>query len=364
MLIPLLTTSEPSLLNQSSLLPLIRKLGIPLRSRPQQLLDTLINDRPYQIQLPITFTPYAGSKPCSARCGFCSENLRFANFKAAAQLPMPENYHQLLASALTQIIHIPLGLSLSGLEFSDDHSWAIATIHELLQWQALGGTWTEKACYSNLAGFADIDNAKPLILSLQQLGIERFEVSRHHYDSAINQQMMRFRAHEAIQSNTVFSNVLDVLSVRFSITLVCIVQQQGIKNLDDVLAYLDWAKSLGIHKVIFRELSAINNNQYQNNTTLKFINSQRVSIEPLLEQVFTHSTALNWQPISVETGYYYWNIAWQAPDCQVIFERSDYDIMQQSHASNRLHKLVFHANGNLTADWTPERFVLFRSTDE
>lgn len=360
----LLAIPSPSLLAQSSLLPLIQKLNIPLHSRPQQLLDTVINDCHYQIQLPITFTPYAGSKPCSARCGFCSENLRFANFKAAAQLPMPENYHQLLADALKQVIHIPLGLSLSGLEFSDDHDWAIKTINELLQWQAQGGRWTEKACYSNLAGFADTTNAIPLLSLLQQLTIERFEVSRHHYDQVINQQIMNFRPHETIQNNTVFNHTLHALAAYFPMTLICIVQQQGIKNVNDALAYLDWARSLGIRKVIFRELSAINNNQYQNNRTLRFINNQRVPIEPILEQVFIQSSALNWQPISVETGYYYWNIAWQTPDCQVVFERSDYDIMQQSHASNRLHKLVFHANGNLSADWTPERFVLFRSKNE
>lgn len=353
-----------SLLAQSALLPLIKQYAVAVVSRPQQLLHTSIADQAYVVQLPITFTPYAGSKACSARCGFCSENLRFADFTAAAQLPMPNNYHRLLTAALGKLKHIPLGLSLSGLEFSDDHLWALKTLQVIQDWQLDGGTWTEKACYSNLAGFAQLDKAQQLIEQLHALALDRLEVSRHHYDQAINQQIMNFRNDQTIQSNHCFNRVLNQLKPLFPLSLVCIVQQQGINSFAELLNYLAWAKQLGIQKVIFRELSAIGDPRYQQNRTLRFINQQRIAIEPLLEQAFKYSAQLGWRPLQVETGYYYWNMLWQTADCQVVFERSDYSIMQQSHASHHLHKLVFHANGNLSGDWTPERFVIFRSQHE
>lgn len=33
--------------------------------------------------------------------------------------------------------------------------------------------------------------------------------------------------------------------------------------------------------------------------------------------------------------------------------------MHAQHGSGDVYKLVFHANGNLCADWNPERHVLF-----
>lgn len=46
-----------------------------------------IGGRRYRAALPITLTPYASVRPCSARCGFCSENLRTqSGGVAAAQL--------------------------------------------------------------------------------------------------------------------------------------------------------------------------------------------------------------------------------------------------------------------------------------
>jgi hypothetical protein len=35
--------------------------------------------------------------------------------------------------------------------------------------------------------------------------------------------------------------------------------------------------------------------------------------------------------------------------------------MKARHRSGVIHKFVFHANGNLCADWDPEREVLLRT---
>jgi hypothetical protein len=42
----------------------------------------------------------------------------------------------------------------------------------------------------------------------------------------------------------------------------------------------------------------------------------------------------------------------------VIFESSDYLQMKKLHQSDTIYKMVFHANGNLTADWDPGHQIL------
>jgi hypothetical protein len=58
---------------------------------------------------PITFTPYASARPCSARCRFCSENLVNAQsgMRAARLRPGP-GYFAMLDHALAALRGLPL----------------------------------------------------------------------------------------------------------------------------------------------------------------------------------------------------------------------------------------------------------------
>ena len=113
-----------------------------------------INGTKFPIALPLTFTPYASTRACSARCWFCSENFKKKNQKRKASSLRPtEVYFDQLNTILKAIKHIPLGLSLSGLEMTDDATWLTNTL-ALLGDSKVAPTWTEKACYSNGAGFA------------------------------------------------------------------------------------------------------------------------------------------------------------------------------------------------------------------
>lgn len=350
------------LLFVSPLLNQLKAQHIPLSIRPQHLQQIEILGKPYKVQCPITFTPYASSQPCSARCWFCSENLRFEAFDASSTLKIPLHYHQGLTFALRQLQTLTMGLSLSGLEFSDDVDWTINTLDVLHNWQQHGGVWQNKACYSNLAGFANLVTQQHLIHALKRIGIDRFEVSRHHFDETINQNIMRFRPTQHIQSLAVFSRTLTTLVQHFPMTLVCILQKQGIETLVDIQHYIAWAKNLGIKRIIFRELSVLDDDRYQQNRTARDIKQRRIYLEHLIAQLLVTPPS-GWKLTHVESGYYYWNCVWHVNNIDIIFERSDYAYMQYAHDSATIHKLVFHANGHLCADWTPDRHILIQSYD-
>ena len=67
-------------------------------------------------------------------------------------------------------------------------------------------------------------------------------------------------------------------------------------------------------------------------------------------------------PASTTIGYYYWGLRTKYKNnVDVTFESSDYEAMKSRHRSKVIHKLVFHANGNLTADWDPDREIILRA---
>lgn len=354
-----------SLLYSTPLLKQFRHFFSDLVQRNSKQMKTFqIKDQLYNIQLPITFTPYAAAQPCSARCWFCSENLRFDDHTGSNALKMIDQYHLHLDKVLNELISIPLGLSLSGLEFSDVPDWALKTVDCLLDWQKKGANWTEKALYSNIAGFANLDHRKYLLDALKKLRLDRMEVSRHHFDEFKNTTIMRFRKNQPIQSNNVFIETLTYLQKDLPIRLVCILQKGGIESLEDINQYLIWAKSLGISHVIFRELSDISDNRYNQNGTFRRIQLNTISIENIIEDIFNSNLVDVWQPKHIESGYYYWNAVFDTPYVTVVFERSDYGVMKLAHDSNVIHKLVFHPNGNLCSDWTPDLNILIEHVNE
>lgn len=363
--VPWSEVPQNSLLFESIILTQFKKYFPELVQRNAQVAEKFrIKDQYYKIQLPITFTPYAAAQPCSARCWFCSENLRFDDHKGSNTIKMIDQYHLHLNEVLSKLGSIPLGLSLSGLEFSDVSDWALDTIDSLLDWQKKGGCWTEKALYSNIAGFVDPHIRRLLVNALKKLKLDRMEVSRHHFDESKNNDIMRFRKNQLIQSNKIFIETIQDIQKDLPIRLVCIIQKNGIENLADIDQYLNWSKSLGVSHVIFRELSDISDNRYNQNSTFRRIQFNKTSIENIIQDILISTSSDLWQPKHIESGYYYWNAEFNTPYGTVVFERSDYGMMKIAHDSNVIHKLVFHPNGNLCSDWTPDLNIIIEHVNE
>lgn len=310
----------------------------------------------HQFMSPITFTPYASSKPCSARCWFCSENLKMDSASQSAANIRPNNdYHLNLKRALNAVKGLPVGLSMSGLEITDDRAWLLETISVISEWEREGGSWMEKSAYTNGAGLVG-EAGKYMIEKLASLNFDRVELSRHHFDSKINQKIMRFRVGEAIQNKVEFRDTLHAMQKCMPVTLVCIVQKGGVESHADVDAYIHWAKRLGVQKVIFRALCEVSDS-YVNNNVFRMIRKRRIEIEDIINNwVNVKSVPI----IRVINGYYFWNVSFDLGELDVVFERSDYGLMNTSHQSNVIRKLVFFANGNLCADWNPDSRVLAR----
>ncbi len=347
----------------------LRELPLSLRRRAPPLDDSSrwvtqrIGERTYRVAQPITFTPYAASAPCSARCRFCSENLRPIDGGSAASLLRPQaDYFDALRVALQQLRGLPLSYSLSGLETTDDHAWCITMLQILDEAARNGVPVAERVLYSNGAGFAHA-GGDDLIDAFVDFGLSWLELSRHHHDASRNRAIMRFRAHERVDDTSAFETVARRLSRRLPLRLVCIVQQGGVADAVDLDAYLRWAATLGAETVIFREFSRLGAG-YRDNSTLRYVEATRVSIESVIDACMRAPLWSQLTPLGLTEGYYFWNLRMRhSSGIEIVFESSDYTAMQQRHASGDLYKLVFHANGRLCGGWSPDRDVLWSATD-
>ncbi|WP_170292312.1 hypothetical protein [Xanthomonas maliensis] len=321
-----------------------------------------IGSRHYRVALPVTFTPYASVQPCSARCGFCSENLRqHGAGPAAAQLRPGADYFRQLDAALQRLHGVPLSYSLSGLEMTDDPDW-LQRLLQTLSASSHGPQVEQRVLYSNGAGLARSAGAT-LVDALVAFELSWVELSRHHPQQAVNDAIMRFRAGEPVADTAVFEQTARRIAARLPVRLVCIVQRQGVDSAEQVQRYLHWAQRCGAEQVIFRELARLDG-EYRSNATLRYIEQRRIGMDALLEACMQQPWWRDWTVCASTEGYYFWNVRLRsASGMEVVFESADYAAMHRRHASGEVYKLVFFANGRLCAGWNPQADVLWEPAD-
>lgn len=355
-------------LPRSASSPLFERLrrsvsGVTLRSPPSNEAARwhthTIGGVERRIAQPITFTPYASVKPCSARCSFCSENLRKTDGGASAsRLRPPPDYFDGLSRALSALRGVPLSWSLSGLETSDDANWMLRLLRTLAASESGGPVVEDRVLYTNGAGFAG-PQGEVLRRALQSFGMSWLELSRHHHEGAVNQAIMRFRPEIAVADQAVFEHTARQLADAVALRLVCILQRGGIAQPQEVAAYLSWARQCGAGTVVFREFSRLDES-YRDNATARYLRAQRVSMDALLTACLNDpEVSRGWSLESLTEGYYFWNLRLRTENgLTVVFESADYGAMHERHATGDVYKLVYFADGQLCAGWEPGHDVL------
>jgi hypothetical protein len=373
---------RPANLLEVALADLPRSAGSPLFERLRQSVGQVIRRAPprhesgrwhthtiggaeRRFAQPITFTPYASVRPCSARCSFCSENLRKTEGGTpASRLRPATDYFDGLSHALRALRGVPLSWSLSGLETSDDADWMLRLLATLTASESDGPAIEDRVLYTNGAGFA-APQGEVLRHALQGFGLSWLELSRHHHDGAINQSIMRFRPEVAIGDQVVFEHTARHLADAVPLRLVCILQRGGVAQPQEVAAYLAWAQRCGAGTVVFREFSRLDDG-YRDNATARYLRAERVSMDALLTACLDDpEVSRGWTLESLTEGYYFWNLRLcTASGLNVVFESADYGAMHERHATGDIYKLVYFADGQLCAGWEPGHDVLLDTRTE
>jgi hypothetical protein len=126
----------------------------------------------------------------------------------------------------------------------------------------------------------------------------------------------------------------------------------GIDSRDGILRYLNFAESLGVHNVIFRQLMKTDPATTAVNHVVRFSDSHRVLLEPLLDRLGA-DPCFRFQKQII--GYYYYVEVWRYQEIDVIFEEADLDRLEAVKRAEPglIHELIFHPNGALASTWQP-----------
>jgi len=183
-----------------------------------------------------------------------------------------------------------IGLSVSGLEATAEPKWLE---HLSKTIAAQRDIFDEVVVYSNGSGIADPKHRDGVLRSLRAMRTTRIELSRHHWNESTNQEIMRFRSKTkdghavVVRLNTHFEAAARRLVSELGVTtrMVCILTQAGVRDIDGVESYLDWAYGLGIRDVVFRELCQFEPGTYRLNATAKWIDQNVVEADGLRKAV-------------------------------------------------------------------------------
>ena len=141
------------------------------------------------------------------------------------------------------------------------------------------------------------------------------------------------------------------------VRLSCVLVAGAVASLEDLVRYVDFARSIDVDSVIFRQLMKTDERTLTPNFVVRFSDRKRVALEPLLDQV---SADARFAFVRQIVGYYYYVEVWRTGGVDVVFEEADLARLEDVKRADPslVHELVFHPDGKLASTWQPWDGVL------
>lgn len=138
----------------------------------------------------------------------------------------------------------------------------------------------------------------PLIEGLVDLGLFGCSLSLAHYDKEQNAKIMKFRSQYNGLEDEQMAKLASLKSVGFSPRLSCFMSRDGIRNIDEIMKYIDFGVKHGFSRFIFRSGTNIPDEFAKESEYTKHNNESVINIDPMVESLvkdhgFTQSFALH-----------------------------------------------------------------------
>lgn len=124
-----------------------------------------------------------------------------------------------------------------------------------------------------------------LLDSLIELGLSGASLSIAHHDDDINQEIMRFKGKWLGLNEDSIREIASRSSNTFSIRMSCVLTSKGIKSVEDIIAYVEWGRSLGVKKFIFRSPSWIPTEYAKETAITRYNRVNHVDIDPITDEL-------------------------------------------------------------------------------
>jgi cyclic pyranopterin phosphate synthase len=240
------------------------------------------------------------AQSCNARCAFCVEELRPASRGGdlARQKSVERDdarYFARLEETLDALAPLDPSVSITGGEASKD-----PRLPRLLALLARRGA-RKRTLTTNGSGLFDVHDGRTVLESIAAAGLEHVNVSIAHPDLERNAALMRFRA--GLPREALRRACARLADAGVRVRLSCVLVEDGVRDLDGVRAYLDFARDLGVDNVIFRQLMRTDPATHAPNEVVRWSDAQRVRLEPLLDRLAAADDFAFQRQI---VGYYYY----------------------------------------------------------
>lgn len=295
------------------------------------------------------------AQACNARCAFCVEELRPASrgVELATQRkaePDDARWFGALERALDVVQReLRPSVSYTGGEPSKD-----PRLPRVLRTLAARGA-RKRTVTTNGSGLLDVREGQRVIDWIAGTGVAHLNVSRAHPDQDTNARLMRYAEGPTLPQMRAVVDAARAGGTR--VRLSCVLVDGAIATLADLVRYVEFARSVGVDNVIFRQLMKTDPRTVTPNFVVRFSDRKRVALEPLLDAV---STDARFQFVQQIVGYYYYVEVWRLDGVDVIFEEADLARLEgtKRSAPRLVHELVFHPDGCLASTWQPWDGVL------
>ncbi|MGD0524497.1 MAG: radical SAM protein [Polyangiaceae bacterium] len=295
------------------------------------------------------------AQSCNARCAFCVEELRPASRgkELAAQRSAEPDDGRWFAALERVLDAVQPGLrpsvSVTGGEPSKD-----PRLPRVLRTLAARGA-RKRTVTTNGSGLLDVREGQRVVDWIAGTGVMHLNVSRAHPDHDANARLMRYAEGPTVDAMRTIVRAARAGGTR--VRLSCVLVDGAIASLEDLLRYVDFARSIGVDQVIFRQLMKTDPRTVSPNFVVRFSERKRVALEPLLDRV---SEDARFAFVKQIVGYYYYVEVWRTDGVDVVFEEADLARLEDVKRAEPdvVHELVFHPDGKLASTWQPWDGVL------
>jgi molybdenum cofactor biosynthesis enzyme MoaA len=305
--------------------------------------------QPVTVYANANFSIYS-AQPCNAACRFCVEELRPASRGTllAVQRVVERDevrYFDALDQTLDALRPLSPSISITGGEPSNDRR-----LPRILA-RVAGQPAPRKTLTTNGSGLLE----SRLIDRVCEAGLDHLNVSVAHPERERNAALMRLPS--ALSQAQLAEVVRLAKSAGTRVRLSCVLLREAIHSLPTIIEYLDFAQSIGVDNVIFRQLMQTDSATHVANSVVNFSNDQRVLLEPILEDI---SEDARFTFVRQIVGYYYYVEVWRYSGVDVVFEEANLAQIEVVKTRDRylIHELIFHPNAKLASTWQPWDGVL------
>ncbi|MBM3199529.1 radical SAM protein [Candidatus Woesearchaeota archaeon] len=291
---------------------------------------------------------------CNASCNFCVAQLRYFHDGVDYIKPVitdEKEYYGKLKVMLDTVKPLDPSVSLTGGEPTLDPK--LPMILNILDSYNV----RKRTITTNGSGLLKkVKGSNDTILDrLADYKLQHLNISRAHYDEKTNDRIMGLK--NPPLSDSELEEIIRISNENnIRPRLSCILIKEGVNSVKEMVKYMDWAESIGIDNVVFRQLMKFDEKTVKPGRIPDFCKSQGVNLIPLWESLdkderFSFTTQI--------LGYYYYVEVFKYKNIDMVSEMADLTLIEKEKERSLkktngvpvIYELVFHPNGNLCGSW-------------